>query len=231
MERHRRTARPAGEAAETAGHRRTAPAAGLDPLVGGADQADATGQFTALRERHRDAWDRFVDLTDAVGDVAAERLSIPSVDTTLPGHLFRSRPADEPRRTLVVTDGSDGSVADAWTPGPAQARARGWDAVTYDGPGQNAALVRKGIPFRPEWESVLTPCGGTRRPGMSSVAVPIVAAAPAGPDDGEPQVLAALGVVLPRLGAQRQRYVSTLQVAARGIGGQLAPTTLPPSGR
>ena len=66
--------------------------------------------------------------------------------------------------------------------------------------------------------------------GMSSVAVPVVAAAPAEPDDGRPRVLAALGVVLPRVGAQRQRYVSTLQVAARGIGRQLAPAALTPGG-
>jgi hypothetical protein len=53
-------------------------------------------------------WDRFVDLTDAVGDVAVERLEIPYEDTTLPGY-FRSGAADELRRTLVSTNGSDGS--------------------------------------------------------------------------------------------------------------------------
>src|SRR3712207_8231169 len=37
------------------------------------------------------------------------------------------------------------------------ALARGWNAMTYDGPGQNAALVRQGLPFRPDWEHVLTP--------------------------------------------------------------------------
>ena len=29
--------------------------------------------------------------------------------------------------------------------------------MTFDGPGQNAALIRQGMPFRPDWENVLTP--------------------------------------------------------------------------
>lgn len=147
-------------AAEARGHRRTAAARWLRAASywsEASDRADTTGEFTALWERHRDAWDRFVDLTDAVGDVTVERLSVPYEDTTLPGYLFRSGPADEPRRTLVHTNGSDGSVVGAWTRGLAEALARGWNAVTYDGPGQNAALVRQGLAFRPDWGHVLTP--------------------------------------------------------------------------
>ncbi|MFW3169734.1 alpha/beta hydrolase family protein [Geodermatophilus sp. CPCC 206100] len=147
-------------AAEAAGHPRSAAARWLRAASywsEATDQADATGDFAALWERHRDAWDRFVDLTDALGDVAVERLAIPYEGTTLPGYLFRPGLADEPRRTLVFTNGSDGSVVGAWTHGIADALARGWTAMTYDGPGQNAALVRQGIPFRPDWEHVLTP--------------------------------------------------------------------------
>lgn len=29
--------------------------------------------------------------------------------------------------------------------------------MTFDGPGQNAALVRQGLAFRPDWEKVITP--------------------------------------------------------------------------
>lgn len=118
--------------------------------------ADGTGDaelFRSLWERHRDAWDRFVDHTD----VPVDRIDIPYEDTTLPGYFFRSGPADEPRRTLVLTNGSDGSVVDAWVQGIAGAIERGWNAMTYDGPGQNAALLRQGLSFRPDWEDVLTP--------------------------------------------------------------------------
>jgi prolyl oligopeptidase family protein len=146
--------------AEAGGHLRSAAARWLRAAAyfsEACDRADATGGFAPLWERHRDAWDRFVDRTGEIGDVAVERLEIPYEDTTLPGYLFRSGPAGEPRRTLVYTNGSDGSVVGAWTRGIADALARGWNAMTYDGPGQNAALVRQGLPFRPDWEHVLTP--------------------------------------------------------------------------
>ncbi len=120
------------------------------------DMADATGTFTELWEQHRDAWDRFVDVTTAIGEVLIERISVPYEDTTLPGYLFHTPGADA-RRCLIYVNGSDGAVTGAWTRCAAAALARGWTVVTVDGPGQNAALIRQGIPFRPDWEAVLTP--------------------------------------------------------------------------
>jgi hypothetical protein len=144
------------DAAAAAGHTRSAADRYLrasNYYSAASDQADATGGFTELWEEQRVAWDRFVDLTDT----PVERIEIPYEGTTLPGYFFRSGPADEPRRTLVFVNGSDGPVLSAWTRGVADALARGWNAVTFDGPGQNAALVRQGIAFRPDWENVLTP--------------------------------------------------------------------------
>jgi hypothetical protein len=154
--------RLAGEAraAEAAGHERTAAARWLRAssyYSTASEKADATGSFTELWGRHRDAWDRFADLTTATGDVVVERLEIPYEGTTLPGYFFGRGEGTGPRRTLVYTNGSDGSVTGAWSRGIADALARGWNAMTYDGPGQNAALVRQGLPFRPDWENVLTP--------------------------------------------------------------------------
>ncbi|MGB6576349.1 MAG: dipeptidyl aminopeptidase [Streptosporangiaceae bacterium] len=118
--------------------------------------ADGTGDpalFASLWEKHRAAWDQFVDLGD-FGGAVAERIAIPYEGTTLPGYFFRS---GEARRTLIFNNGSDGSVVGAWTDGIASALARGWNAMTFDGPGQNAALVRQGLAFRPDWEKVITP--------------------------------------------------------------------------
>jgi len=125
----------------------------LAAAYGGADRTEEDGLFGRLWERHRDAWDRFVDLSGPAG----ERVAVPYDGGTLPGYFFRSGPADEPRRTLVYNNGSDGSVVGAWVRGIADALARGWNATTFDGPGQNAALVRQGLPFRPDWEQVVTP--------------------------------------------------------------------------
>jgi hypothetical protein len=121
-----------------------------------ADAVGEPGLFGTLWEKHRAAWDRFVDLAD-FGGAAAERIEIPYEGTTLPGYFFRSGPAGTPRRTLIFNNGSDGSVVGALTGGIADALERGWNAMTFDGPGQNAALVRQGLAFRPDWEKVVTP--------------------------------------------------------------------------
>jgi hypothetical protein len=124
-----------------------------------ADGVDDPALFASLWERHRDAWDRLVDLGE-FGLAAVERIEIPYEGTTLPGYFFRSGPdrADgSRRRTLIFNNGSDGSVVGAWTGGIAAALGRGWNAMTFDGPGQNAALLRQGLAFRPDWEKVITP--------------------------------------------------------------------------
>jgi hypothetical protein len=156
--------RLAAEAAGSAGDGRRSSAAGQYLRASlyysvATYSADGTGDptlFASLWEKHRAAWDQFVDLGDFGGSVA-ERVEIPYETTTLPGYFFRSGAAGEPRRTLIFNNGSDGSVVGAWTDGIASALARGWNAMTFDGPGQNAALVRQGLPFRPDWEKVVTP--------------------------------------------------------------------------
>ena len=41
--------------------------------------------------------------------------------------------------------------------GAAEALARGWNAFLFDGPGQQSMLFERGVPFRHDWEAVLTP--------------------------------------------------------------------------
>lgn len=138
--------------AEANGHRRTAAARYLraaNYYSAASDKADATGGFTDLWEAHRAAWEKWVDLTD----VPVERIEIPYEGTALPGYFFRGTSG----RTLIFNNGSDGPVSGVWSRAAAEGLARGWNVMTFDGPGQNAALVRQGIPFRPDWEHVLTP--------------------------------------------------------------------------
>ena len=44
-----------------------------------------------------------------------------------------------------------------WGHGGAAAGERGYHWMTFDGPGQQYALYEQGIPFRHDWEAVLTP--------------------------------------------------------------------------
>jgi hypothetical protein len=106
-----------------------------------------------LWRRQRACWDQIVDLSQG------ERLEIPYEDTTLPGFFFRAAGAQpgEARPVVVVNNGSDGPTSHMWVQGGASAAARGYHWMTFDGPGQQAALFEQGIPFRPDWEAVLIP--------------------------------------------------------------------------
>lgn len=106
--------------------------------------------------KHRAAWDRWVDTVEL--DIA--RVGIPYQDTTMPGYLFRApgAAAQAPSRTLlVVANGSDGALTSLWSSAVSGALRRGYDALVFDGPGQQSMLFERGIPFRPDWEAVLTP--------------------------------------------------------------------------
>jgi hypothetical protein len=105
--------------------------------------------------RHRACWDAAVDLFPVPG----ARLAIAYGDTTLPGYFFRAPDAapGERRPLVVMNNGSDGATSSMWRFGGAAASERGYHWMTFDGPGQQAALFEQGIPFRPDWEAVLTP--------------------------------------------------------------------------
>jgi prolyl oligopeptidase family protein len=100
-------------------------------------------------------WEQLVDLAPVPG----ERLQIPYESTTLPGYFFRAPDAapGEPRPLVVMVNGSDGATSQMPLQGGAAALERGYHWMTFDGPGQQAALFEQGIPFRHDWEAVLTP--------------------------------------------------------------------------
>lgn len=118
-----------------------------------ADAAEQPPSFAELWEQSRSCWDRFCELHEPGG----EPVEIPYEDTTLPGWFFRSGAAGEPRRTLIFNNGSDGGPFAAWVQGVAAALERGWNALVFDGPGQNAAMVRQQLWFRADWEKVIAP--------------------------------------------------------------------------
>ena len=109
----------------------------------------------ALWRRQRACWEHAVDLFPVPG----ERVSIAYEDTTLPGYFFRAPDSDpgERRPLVIVNNGSDGATSQMWVHGGAAASERGYHWMTFDGPGQQAALFEQGLPFRPDWEAVLTP--------------------------------------------------------------------------
>ena len=123
----------------------------------------ATGEdaqrILTLWNHHRDRWDAAI----ASFDPPVEKIAIPYEGTTLEGYFFHADPsavpdgATGPRPTVILNNGSDGPVCDMWGSGGAAAVERGWNAITFDGPGQGAALYRQKLYFRADWEQVITP--------------------------------------------------------------------------
>lgn len=86
-----------------------------------------------------------------------EQVSIPYENSTLPGWFLK--PADDSKRrpTIIMNNGSDGQNVDMLAQGGEAALARGYNVLIFEGPGQCSQLFVKGIPFRPDWNAVLTP--------------------------------------------------------------------------
>jgi hypothetical protein len=111
-------------------------------------------RYTSLWEQHRECWDRAVEIFET----PVEKVQIPYEGTTLEGYLFTPPGASTaPRPTVILNNGSDGPVISQWAMGGRAAIARGWNAITFDGPGQGAALHRQHLYFRADWEKVITP--------------------------------------------------------------------------
>jgi hypothetical protein len=114
--------------------------------------ADQSVLLPTFRE-HRRCWEGFIDASDG----RFVRMEVRYEATTLPGYLLRPDATGTARPTLVMTNGSDGSLSGVFGKGAAEALARGWNAFVFDGPGQQSMLFERGVPFRHDWEAVLTP--------------------------------------------------------------------------
>jgi pimeloyl-ACP methyl ester carboxylesterase len=103
-----------------------------------------------------------------------EIIAIPYEDRTLPGYLFR--PGGEPRGTLILTNGYDGTAEELYFTNGAAALARGYNVLAFDGPGQGAMIIDEGVPFRPDWESVITPVVDflTEQPGIDPARIALM---------------------------------------------------------
>ncbi|MBW8873008.1 MAG: dipeptidyl aminopeptidase, partial [Leifsonia sp.] len=124
-----------------AGHRVSAASAYLRAASYYATAVNAVASLASEDEllptfrKHRAAWDRWVDLAD----LEIVRVDIPYEDTTLPGYLFRAPGAAAGARPLlIVANGSDGALTGLWSSAVSGALRRGYDALVFDGPGQQS---------------------------------------------------------------------------------------------
>jgi cephalosporin-C deacetylase-like acetyl esterase len=106
-----------------------------------------------VAEMAQRAWHGFVSNTHW----AVNRVDIPYEGSNMPGWFFSPDQSGVKRATLVMINGSDGSVSGNWCEGAEGALERGYNVLLFDCPGQQSMLFERGIPFHYDWESVLTP--------------------------------------------------------------------------
>ena len=84
-------------------------------------------------------------------------VEIPFEGTTLPGYLCLVDRTGAKRPLLIVHSGFDGTVEEVYYGTAFFAIQRGYNVLLFEGPGQGRVIRVQKIPFRPNWESVLTP--------------------------------------------------------------------------
>lgn len=82
---------------------------------------------------------------------------IPFEGTTLPGYLCLVDGTGVKRPLLIVHTGFDGTGEELYFSTASFAVRRGYNVLIFEGPGQGGVIRTQKIPFRPDWETVVTP--------------------------------------------------------------------------
>jgi hypothetical protein len=88
--------------------------------------------------------------------VPMEIVSIPYENTTIPGYFYTVDKTGMKRPLLIVQTGYDGTQEELYAYALEGVR-RGYNVLTFEGPGQGEVIRVQHIPFRYDWEAVVTP--------------------------------------------------------------------------
>ena len=110
--------------------------------------------------RHYHAYDRGVECFQAAARLftpPVQPVAIPYENTTLPGYFYQAGEPSIPRPTVITHTGFDGCAEEMHFQGAAAAAERGYNVLSFDGPGQGSTIHRQHMVFRPDWENVVGP--------------------------------------------------------------------------
>jgi hypothetical protein len=118
-------------------------------ILGTTARAQEAGAYAAMQR----CWQRASQLFDP----PFEPVRIPYGRSWLPGYLLRPDTRPVRRPTVILNNGEDAQNVRMYAFGGAAAIERGYNALIFEGPGQGSMLFQRQIPFRPDWENVITP--------------------------------------------------------------------------
>jgi len=110
--------------------------------------------------RSLDTWDRSVQTFLSAAELSnhpIEAVEIPFEGTSLPGYLCLVDDSGERRPMILAHSGFDGTKEELYFSIGRPAIQRGYNCLLFEGPGQGEVVRLQGIPFRPDWESVVGP--------------------------------------------------------------------------
>jgi alpha-beta hydrolase superfamily lysophospholipase len=100
--------------------------------------------------------DTFADVAK-LSDGLVSPVEIPFEGIRVPGTWCRVDRSGAPRPVLLVQSGLDGTLEDLYSGIVSTALTRGYNCLAFEGPGQGRVIRVQGIPFRPDWETVVNP--------------------------------------------------------------------------
>ncbi len=104
-----------------------------------------------------------------------EKVQIPYEGTVLPGYFYHAPKLNHVKKdginidkdlkdnrlfvypTLIAHGGFDSTLEELYSSAAAPAIERGYNCLTFEGPGQGEVIRKQKFPFRPDWEKVVTP--------------------------------------------------------------------------
>lgn len=84
-------------------------------------------------------------------------VEIPFEGTALPGYMCLVDNSGKKRPLLIIHTGFDGTGEELYFDVAYYALQRGYNCLIFEGPGQGRVIREQGIPFRYNWETVVTP--------------------------------------------------------------------------
>jgi len=86
-----------------------------------------------------------------------ELIQIPYEGTMLPGYFCPAGSGSKRAPTILIHQGFDGTIQELYLGYGKDAVRRGYNCLLFEGPGQGSVIRKQGLPFRYDWEKVVTP--------------------------------------------------------------------------